>query len=222
MQLRMLLIPVILFLGCVFTAQAQFYAGVLGGVSTLSGDARSLLSPSSTAFASYDPKNGGAVQVLVGRHFSDYFTLQADYIWNRNALTLTAATFNNGIQDGYQEKRNSTQQSVIADVLVYFRKRDSRLRPYLSVGTGLVHFASSVDRIEQILGTPVLPPQNFSSNMLALHVPVGMDVNLGKGWAFRYTFSETLSKNPVSDRLSPPGQHSLKNFQNLFGIVRRF
>ena len=223
MQPRMLRIAVLVFFGgfCA-TAHGQFYAGVLGGVSTLSGDARSLLSPSTTAFASYDPKNGGAVQVLVGRHFSDYFTLQADYIWNRNALTLTAATFNSGIQDGYQETRNSTQQSVIADVLVYFRKRDSRLRPYLSVGIGVVHFASSVDRIEQILGTPVLPPQNFSSNMIALHVPVGMDVNLGKGWAFRYTFSETLSKNPVSDRLSPPGQHSLKNFQNLFGIIRRF
>jgi len=219
----MLPIAAACFIGyCAIPAQAQFYVGVLGGVSTLSGDARSLLGPNSTAFSSYNPKNGGAVQVLVGRHFSNYFTLQADYIWNRNALTLTAAAFNNGIQDSYQETRNSTQQSVIADVLVYFRKRDSRLRPYLSVGTGVVHFASSVDRIEQILGTPVLPPQNFSSNMLALHVPVGMDVKLGKGWAFRYTFSETLSKNPVSDRLSPPGQHSLKNFQNLFGIIRQF
>ena len=224
MQFRMLPIAVVVFLGCctAVTAQAQFYAGVLGGVSTLSGDARSLLSPDSTAFSSYDPKNGGAVQVLVGRHFSDYFTLQTDYIWNRNALTLTAAAFQNGIQNGYQETRNSTQQSLIADVLVYFRKRDSRLRPYLSVGTGLVHFASSVERIKQAMGTPGPPPQNFSSNMIALHVPVGMDVNLGKGWAFRYTFSETLSKNPVSDRLSPPGQHSLKNFQNLFGIIRRF
>jgi hypothetical protein len=137
-------------------------------------------------------------------------------------LTLTAAAFNNGIQDGYQETRNNTQQSVVADVLVYFRKRDSRLRPYLSVGTGLVHFASSQERLDQVLGSPDLPPQRFSSNMIALHVPVGIDVNLGKGWAFRYTFSETLSKNPISDRLSPPGQHSLKNFQNLFGIIRRF
>jgi hypothetical protein len=135
---------------------------------------------------------------------------------------LTSAAFNGGIQEGYQETRISTQQSVIADVLVYFRKRDSRLRPYLSVGTGFVHFASSQDELEQVLGAPALPPQRFSSNMIALHVPVGMDVNLGKGWAFRYTFSETLSKNPVSDRLSPPGQHSLKNFQNLFGIIRRF
>ncbi len=204
------------------TAQAQFYTGTLGGVSTLSGDARSLLNSGSTAFSSYDPKNGGAVEVLAGRHFSDYFTIQADYIWNGNAVTLTSAAFNNGTPQGYQETRRSSQQSVIADVLVYFRKRDSRLRPYLSVGTGLVHFISSEERIEEVLGTPNLPPQRFSSNMIALHVPVGMDVNLGKGWALRYTFSETLSKNPVSDRLLPPGQHSLKNFQNLFGIIRRF
>jgi len=103
-----------------------------------------------------------------------------------------------------------------------FVSGDSRLRPYLSVGTGLVHFASSHERLDQVLGSPDLPPQRFSSNMIALHVPVGIDVNLGKGWAFRYTFSEALSKNPISDLLSPPGQHSLKNFQNLFGFVRQF
>jgi hypothetical protein len=211
----------ILFSWCAATAQAQFYAGVLGGVSTLSGDARSLLSPGSTTFSSYDPKNGGAVEVLVGRHFSDYFTLQANYIWNGNTLTLTAGAFD-GIQQGYQETRSSSQQSTIADLLVYFRRRDSRLRPYLSVGTGLVHFVSSQEQIKQFLGMPDLPPQRFASNMVALHVPVGMDVNLGKGWVLRYTFSETLSQNPISDRLSPPGQHSLKNFQNLFGFIKRF
>lgn len=203
-------------------AQAQLYAGALGGVATLSGDARSLLSPASTAFSSYDPKNGGAVEVLVGRHFSDYLTVQADYIWNRNGLTLTSAALNNGTQQGYRQTRRGSQQSVIGDLLVYFRNRDSRLRPYLSVGTGLVHFASSQERIEQVLGAPILPQQHFSANMIGLHVPVGIDVRLGRGWAFRYTFSETLSKNPISDHLSPPAQHSLKNFQNLFGFIRRF
>ena len=111
---------------------------------------------------------------------------------------------------------------MIGDLLVYFRNRDSRLRPYLSVGTGLVHFTSSQERIEQVVGAPGLPPQRFSANMVALHVPVGVDVKLGRGWAFRYTFSETLSRNPISDHLSPPGQHSLKNFQNLFGLVKHF
>ena len=203
-------------------AQAQVYAGALGGVATLSGDARSVLSSDSAAFSSYDPVNGGTVEVLVGKHFSDYFTIQADYIWNGNGLTLTSAAFSNGTQQGYRETRHSSQQSLIGDLLVYFRNRDNRLRPYLSAGTGLVHFGSSQERIEQVMGTPGLPAQHFTANMIALHVPVGIDVRLGRGWAFRYTFSETLSKNPVSDRLSPMGQHSLQNFQNLFGFVRRF
>jgi hypothetical protein len=223
-HLAMLQVVLVLFLSS-FTlppAQAQLYGGVLGGVATLSGDARSLLSPASTTLSSYDPKNGGAVEVLVGKHFSDYLAAQGNYIWNGNRLTLTSAAFNNGTQQAYQEMRHSSQQSVIGDLLVYFRNRDSRLRPYLSVGTGLVHFASSQERIAQLLGTPALPPQHFSANMIALHVPVGIDLRLGKGWAFRYTFSETLSNNPISDRLSPPGQHRLMNFQNLFGFTRRF
>lgn len=206
----------------VIPIQAQLYAGVLGGVATLSGDSRSLLSPGSSSFASYDPGNGGAVEVLLGKHLSDYLTIQADYIWNRNGLTLTSATLNQGTQLGYQERRRSSQQSLIADLLVYFRSRHSRLRPFLSVGTGLVHLSSSQERIQQVLGAPDLPPESFTANMVALHVPVGIDLRLGRGWAFRYTFSETLSTNAISDRLSPPGQHRLMNFQNLFGIVKAF
>jgi len=204
------------------SAHAQLYAGVLGGFSSLSADSRSVLSSGSTAFASYDPKNGGALQALVGVHLSDYFALQATYIWNSNQLILTSAQFVHGAQKGYQETRSSSQQSIIADFLVYFRKRDSRLRPYLSVGTGLVHFSSSQERIEQLIGAPILPPLSFSSNMAALHIPVGMDVKVRGGWAFRYSFSETISKNPIDNQLSPSGQHSFKNFQNLFGFIKRF
>ena len=223
-SLRMPQVVAVLFLSWLTAplARAQLYVGALGGVATLSGDARSLLSSNPTAFSSYDPKNGGALEILVGKHFSDYFAAQGNYIWNGNELTLTSVAFNNGMQQAYQETRNSSQQSVIGDLLVYFRNRDSRLRPYLSVGTGLVHFASSQDRISQFLGAPALPAQHFSTNMICLHVPVGIDVRVGKGWAFRYTFSETLSKSPISDRLSPPGQHRLMNFQNLFGFVKRF
>jgi len=205
-----------------FPTQAQVYVGALGGVATLSGDSRSLLSPGSVAFSSYDPKNGGAVKVVAGKHLSDYFTIQADYIWNANELTLVSASHNNGSPQGYQQTRSSSQQSLIGDLLVYFRSRDSRLRPYLSIGAGFVHFASCQQKIERVQGTPALPPQRFSANMIALHVPVGIDVKLGRGWSFRYTFSETLSPNPISDRLSPRGQHNLKNFQNLFGFIRRF
>jgi hypothetical protein len=72
------------------------------------------------------------------------------------------------------------------------------------------------------MGTPALPAQHFSSNIAALHVPVGLDVKIGKGFSFRYTFSETLTSNPISAQLSPPGQHRLQNFQNLFGIIKQF
>jgi len=213
-----------LFWSLQFTAPAytQMYVGVLGGISTLSGDSRSLLSPDSTAFSSYDPDNGGILQILVGKHFSEYLSVQGEYTWNSNSLTLTSATFNGGTETSYEEKRGSSQQSVVGDVLVYFRGRNSRLRPYLSVGTGFVHFSSSRERLEQMVGTPNLPPQQFRANSIVLHVPVGMDVKLGRGWALRYTFSETISKNPIDDRLSPPGQARFKNFQNLFGFIKRF
>ena len=82
----------------------------------------------------------GAVELLVGKHFSKYLTAQGNYFWNGNDLRLTSATFSNGTKNGYVERRDSSQQSVIGDVLVYFRTRDSWLRPYLSVGTGFVHF----------------------------------------------------------------------------------
>ena len=58
--------------------------------------------------------------------------------------------------------------------------------------------------------------------MIALNVPVGIDAALGRGWAFRYTFSETISGNPIDDHLSPSGRHSFKNFLNLFGFIKRF
>lgn len=223
MQLRKLTIAMVLLFvcDCAVIAEAQFYAGVMGGVATLSGDSRSLLG-SSSSFSSYNPKNGPAVELLLGKHLSNYFTVQGEYIWNSNTLILTSAMLTGGGQQSYQETRSSSQQSVIGDLLIYFRKRGSRLRPFLSVGTGFVHLASSQQQINQLIGAPVLPPKHFSSNMAALHVPVGIDVKLIKGWAFRYSFSETLSSNPVSEQLSPPAFHNLQNFQNLFGIIKQF
>jgi hypothetical protein len=223
MQLRNVTIGLLLFFVCngALAVQAQFYAGVLGGVATLSADSRALVG-SNPSFSSYDPKNGPALQVLLGRHLSDYVSLQGEYILNSNTLILTSAMLNDSGQQSYQQTRHSSQQSVIGDLLIYFRKRGSRLRPFLSVGGGLVHFASSQHRVTQSIGVPVLPPKHFSSNMAALHVPVGLDIELAQGWAFRYTFSETLSSNPVSQRLSPPAPHNLQNFQNFFGMVKQF
>jgi hypothetical protein len=203
-------------------AEAQFYAGVLGGVSTLSGDASSSLNSNSTEFSSYNPQNGLVLNGLAGRHLNDFFTVQGDYVWNRNPLTLAAAAFNSGSVAQYEESRRSSQNSLFASMLVYFRNRKSRIRPYLSVGTGWVHISSTEQQVIIVQSGATLPPRQFSADMIALRVPVGIDVTLHRGWTFRYSFSETLSKNSISATLFPPGSHSLKNFQNLFGIVRQF
>jgi hypothetical protein len=203
-------------------AHAQFYAGGMGGVASLSGDANSVINPPSGAFASYNPQNGPLLDGFVGRHLTDYFTLQADYYWNRNALTLSGANFAGGIFAQYQEMQQSSQQSAFASVLVYFRKRESRIRPYLSIGTGFVHMSSPQEGNATVEHAPLLPSQSFSANMIALRVPVGMDVRLHERWFFRYSFAETISHNPISHELSPPGPHVLKNFQNLFGVLYQF
>ena len=43
-----------------------------------------------------------------------------------------------------------------------------------------------------------LPPDRFSSTMVTLHVAVGIDLALTRGWAFRYSFLEAIQQNQVS------------------------
>ena len=49
-----------------------------------------------------------------------------------------------------------------------------------------------------------------------------MDVRLKSEWSFRYSFSETISSNAISAEMKPRPSGVLKNFQNLFGIMRTF
>src|SRR5215469_4037267 len=69
-------------------AQPRPYIGVLGGVSTLSSDARTALDSTSAATSSYKPENGPTAGGYLGLHWTNYFSVQADYLWNRNLLTL--------------------------------------------------------------------------------------------------------------------------------------
>jgi hypothetical protein len=66
------------------------------------------------------------------------------------------------------------------------------------------------------------PEGEIASTRLALRVAVGIDLAVSDRWSFRYSFSETISGNPISTRLMPPGERNLANFQNLFGVIRRF
>jgi len=200
----------------------DFYVGALGGLATLSADGRSILAGSASQVSLYKPYNGPALNIFAGWDFSEYASLQANYIWNGNDLDLVSTAYGPSGATDYQQARNSHQSSAIADLLVYMRKRDSRVRPYLSGGAGLVYLRSSEEALNVVTGSPALPPEEFSATHLGLRVAVGIDVRLGDGLSFRYSFSETISPNAISSELSPPGTRGLKNFQNLFGLVKHF
>ncbi len=120
----------------------------------------------------------------------------------------------------YEQPRTTSQHAVIGDLLAYFRERRSALRPYLSVGLGVVRLQTK-DAGESRVRNAVLPP-SLQATRAVLRVAVGIAVALGRAWSARYSFSESLSGNPISAQLSPPGQRNLATFQNLFGAVRTF
>jgi hypothetical protein len=215
----------LLWLGTAPQAFAQdedrLYAGVLGGISTLSADARATTQPSRAEVSLYKPENGAALNLFVGLHLGRYFTVQSNYVWNRNDLTLFSSVTSAEGGGFYEQPRTSTQHAVVGDALVYFRALGSGIRPYLSTGAGLVRFSSGAGRSAVGGGLPA-PEGDIASTRVVLRVAVGIDIALGDQWSFRYSFSESISGNPVSARLTPPGERNLANFQNLFGVARRF
>ena len=212
-------VTVVLMLGLLAQAQVAPYAGAIGGISTLSADAGSRMEGQGLSLSSYSPKNGGALNLFAGLQLHDYFSVQANYLWNQNDLVLNSALTSGTF---YQQARSTSQQAVIFDFLIYFRPRKSRLRPYLGTGGGLLHLKSSEAQLLSSGGAPSLPPATFSANRPAFRVHVGIDLRLARKLDFRYSFSETLSQNDISKHLSPPAPRRLANFQNLFGFVVRF
>jgi outer membrane protein W len=104
---------------------------------------------------------------------------------------------------------------------VYFRRRDSVIRPYLGTGLALVHFASA-DVVSSAAQGLAPPDGEIASTGVALRTHVGIDLKLARRLRFRYSFSETLGGNPISASLTPPAPRRLANFQNLFGFVGVF
>jgi opacity protein-like surface antigen len=217
----LLVVGGILCFGVRLRAQRAPFLGAMGGISTLSADGRSLTSGSEAAVSLYKPENGPTVNLFGGAHLTDFLSLQGNYVWNRNRLTLTSTRISDAGGVFYEESRTSTQHSFIGDLLLYFRNRRSWARPYLSVGSGLVHFTSKRQTLLAVSGMPQLPPPEFKSSAAALRVAVGIDLALTSNWFFRYSFSETIRGNPISEQLSPRGQRNLANFQNLFGFFIR-
>ena len=89
------------------------------------------------------------------------------------------------------------------------------------MGGGVVRFASTRTR-DTLVVDAVAPVAEFSDVHPTLRVAVCLDVSAGRGWRVRYSFSENLSNNSVSARLSLRGDRNLANFQNLVGLIRGF
>jgi hypothetical protein len=197
----------------------RMYVGGLFGVSTLSGDARSHTTAAAAEASMYKPENGVALNLFAGAHLARFVSLQANYVFNRNDVTLFASSTSPGAF--YEQPRESSQHAFVADVLLYFRNRQSGIRPYLGTGLAVVRFRSPAATGGLIHG--IAPPTNdIESTKVALRSHVGIDFKLGRRWSFRYSFSETISGNPISPHLLPMGERGLANFQNLFGLLRQF
>src|SRR5688572_27778525 len=64
----------------------RLFAGAVAGVSALSADARSVTNGSDAALSLYDPGLGPALNVFGGIHLAKYFSIQANWMWNRNDI----------------------------------------------------------------------------------------------------------------------------------------
>ena len=192
------------------------FAGAMGGIATLSADAGSQRVEQGLNLSSYAPANGGALDLFAGADLHDYLSLQGDFIWNRNQLRLNSSSASGAF---YQQDRGSSQKAAIFGVLIYFRRRRSRIRPYLGGGAGLAHLSSRAYGLAGSGGAPTLPPAEFSWTGPVWRTHVGIDALLTHKLYFRYSFSETIGHNEISKNLSPPAPRGLANFQNLFGLV---
>ena len=198
--------------------EGMVYFGAMGGIATLSGDANAVITPTSASTSSYDPSNGGAASAFIGAHIFNYISVQADYVWNRNDVVLVSSNSGAGATSFYRLPESDTQNGFLGNALLYFRKRESRIRPYLSEGVGAVLIHNRLSAGGIVAGNPALPPASSDRASIALRTSVGLDLRFRDAWHFRYSFGETITRNTFGDQLSPPEHRIAKNFQSLFGI----
>lgn len=176
--------------------------------------------PPSVNVSLYAPENGIALNVFAGVHLAQYLSLQMNYMWNRNELGLFSSFASAESGGFYDQRRTSVEHAVVFDGLIYFRNLNSSIRPFLGTGFALLRFVSEAE--PHAVSVNLDPPGRFASNRVALRSAVGIDLRVGSRISVRYTFSETISTNPISPHLMPQGERRLANFQNLAGVTWDF
>lgn len=181
------------------------FVGAMGGLATLSADARTVGSPP-TAVSAYKPENGASWLAYGGRHITDYLSAQVSYARADNNVSLTGLDLTRNTS--FERPVKAALHTLAFEAMGYFRSRESRVRPYLSAGPVVTWLRTPAPRI--------------ASTSAGLRVAVGIDFRIHRRIDLRYTFSETIQANSLSRALDPPGQRRLANFQNLWGVVLRF
>jgi hypothetical protein len=222
LKIKGLLLAAACLIPSLLAAQTHIYLGTMGGLATLSGDGSASLNSSSASTSLFDPMNGGAAEVFLGVHSFHYVSFQADYVWDRNNVVLISTTGSPGALAFYREPESVTQDAFLGSALFYFRRRASRIRPYLSEGLGAVLIRSRLSGGAIVAGSLRLPPASSDHVSAALRTSVGLDVQLRSSWYFRYSFGETITRNTFGDQLSPAEHRIPKNFQNFWGICFNF
>ena len=154
-----------------------------------------MVASTSVATSSYDPDTGGAASLFGGIHLFNYVSVQGNYIWNRNDVTLVSSLSDPTFLSFYQVPVSNTQNAFVGDVLVYFRERGSRIRPYLSQGGGLVHISTRPNGNTLSRGNLSVPGISASISVMS-RTAVGIDVRLRPTWFFRYTFGGEYQPQP--------------------------
>jgi hypothetical protein len=223
--IRRVLLALVVLLGSATDILAQndrrAYAGLLIGISALSADGQSITNPPAVSVSLYAPENGPALNAFAGFHLAPYFSIQGNYMWNRNEVTLFSSFATEGSGGFYEQQRRSEQHAMVIDGLIYFRDLHSSFRPYLGTGLSVLRFRSDTV-LRSVSSGLVAPAHEFASTTVALRSAVGIDIAISPHVSVRYSFSETISRNPISPRLTPPAERRLANFQNLVGLVGRF
>src|SRR5262249_47177063 len=161
---------------------------------------------------------GPAVNVFAGIHIAQYFTVQANWMWNRNDIGLVSTFVTPQGGGYYEQRRHSHQHAIVLDGLIYFRGLDSVVRPYLGTGASRLTLSSG-DAVSTSAHGLSPSVAHVAATRIGLRSHVGIDLRLSRRLSFRYSFSETISSNPLDQLLTPPGQRGLMNFQNLFGFM---
>ncbi len=203
------------------THPSKFFAGGGPGLALLSGGGASAVSAARGSLSSYSASAGLLVHAFGGVHLNEYFSIQGAWNWNRNALQFSAAATSGA---AFQQSRTSSQNNSGADLVVYFKPRNSRIRPFITGGLNLMRISSDADPITVSVGAaPTLPRPRFTASQAGLRVAAGADfMLLPRGWGVRYAFHEITQRNPIGRQLSPQAGGPLMNFQHLFGVVRYF